>query len=576
VEKELNKSVLSFMVSLPFLRAKSVKLKRSDFLMAKIKKYRAVIYLRISVTDGKDGESNSIGNQQKLLEDFVKNNPDIEIVSVKIDDGYSGVIFERPAFKEMMEDIKDGKINCVIVKDLSRLGREYIETGRHLRYTFPAYGVRFISVNDGIDTSKESNSGDYLTVSLKNILNDSYCRDISVKTRSALSAKRKNGDYVGSHPVYGYMKSEENKNRLTIDEYPAGIVKDIFKMKLGGVSAARIADELNQLGVLSPMEYKKSKGLSHPTGGYADKEGALWSATTVIRILKDETYTGTLIQGKQSTLNYKIKDTITNPETEWERTENAHEAIISKEDYNLVQRIKGLDTRTAPNENQIHLFSGMLICDCCGNRMTRKTVTHKNNKYFYYYCRTGKKNGCTAPVMLKEDDLIEGVLGCIKGHINSIISLETILNNIDEETMNSELVKKCQRQIKENESSLKKILKYKTALYENLVNGKVTNEEYKIFKAQYEQDGERLQAAIITLEKEIVSIKENRNECLNWITHFKQFSNLAKLDRSVIIQLVKSIRVVGKTNLDITFNYDVEQEQTVMFITGQKTRKAVV
>ena len=459
--------------------------------MAKIKKYSAVMYLRISVTDGKDGESNSIGNQKKQIDDFVKSNPDIEIVSEKVDDGYSGVIFERPAFKEMMEDIQNGKINCVIVKDLSRLGREYIETGRHLRYTFPAYGVRFISINDGIDTAREDTSSDYLTVSLKNILNDSYCRDISVKTRSALSAKRKNGDYVGACPVYGYMKSEENKNRLAVDDYAAGIIKDIFKMKLGGFSAAKIAEELNKLGVLSPIEYKKQKGLPHPKGGYADKEGSLWSATTVIRILKDETYTGTLIQGRQSTINYKIKDTINNPSSEWERTENAHTAIIRKEDFELVQRIMNLDTRSAPSEENVYLFSGLLICDCCGSRMTRKTNTHKGNKYYYYYCRTGKKKGCEKPVMLKEDDLTESVLHCVKGHINSIISLDDVLNGINEETVNSELIKKYKTQITENETALKKITKYKTALYENLVNGKINNDEYKVFKAQYAQDGER-------------------------------------------------------------------------------------
>ena len=542
--------------------------------MAKIKKHKAVMYLRISVTDGKDGESNSIGNQKKLIDDFVKNNPDIEIVSEKIDDGYSGVIFERPAFKEMMEDIQSGVINCVIVKDLSRLGREYIETGRHLRYTFPAYGVRFISINDCIDTAKEDTSSDYLTVSLKNILNDSYCRDISVKTRSALSAKRKNGDYVGACPVYGYVKSEENKNKLITDEYAAGIVKDVFKMKLGGFSAAKIADELNQLGVLSPIEYKKNKGLPHPKGGYADKDGALWSATTVIRILKDETYTGTLLQGKQTTLNYKIKDKVNNPENEWERTENSHQAIISKSDYDLVQRIMNLDTRSAPNESGVYLFSGILICDCCGNRMTRKTVTHKDNKYFYYYCRTGKKNGCNKPVMLKEDDLSKGILDCVKGHINNIISLEDILKNIDEETMNSELIKKYKTQIDGNMKALQDITRYKTALYESLVNGKITNEEYKIYKKQYSSDEERLQGAVVTLEQEIENIKDNRSERLKWINHFKRFSNLTELDRSVIIQLIKSIRVIGKTSLDITFNYDVEQEKSIVIL--MNSGKAVV
>ena len=186
-----------------------------------------------------------------------------------------------------MADIEAGKINCVIVKDLSRLGREYIETGRYLQRIFPAYGVRFIALNDNIDTLKES--ADDLVVSIKSVINDAYCRDISVKTRSALNIKRDNGDFVGACPIYGYRKSDENKNQLVIDEYPASVVRDIFRMKIDGMSALKIAENLNNLGVLSPIEYKKDRGLPHPTGGYADKNGAKWSPTTVIRILNDET-----------------------------------------------------------------------------------------------------------------------------------------------------------------------------------------------------------------------------------------------------------------------------------------------
>ena len=204
-------------------------------------KYKAIKYIRLSYTDSNDGgESNSVINQRKLLDAFLENNPDIEAVDEKVDDGYSGIIFDRPAFKEMMDDIKKGKINCVLVKDLSRLGREYIEIGRHLRQIFPAYGVRFIAINDNIDTSKDR--ADDLVVSVKSIINDAYCRDISVKTRSALSVKRGNGDYVGACTVYGYKKAEDNHNRLVIDEYPAGIVRDIFRMKLEGTSAAKIAE----------------------------------------------------------------------------------------------------------------------------------------------------------------------------------------------------------------------------------------------------------------------------------------------------------------------------------------------
>jgi DNA invertase Pin-like site-specific DNA recombinase len=181
-------------------------------------KFKATAYIRLSYTDDRSSESDSVSNQRRLIENFVERNPDIEVVSEKIDDGYSGIIFDRPAFKEMMQDITDGNINCVIVKDLSRLGREYIETGRYLRRVFPAYGVRFIAITDNIDTAHDS-SGDDLTVSVKNIMNEAYCRDISIKTRSSLDVKRRNGDFVGAFTVYGYMKSEDNKNQLVPDPY---------------------------------------------------------------------------------------------------------------------------------------------------------------------------------------------------------------------------------------------------------------------------------------------------------------------------------------------------------------------
>jgi DNA invertase Pin-like site-specific DNA recombinase len=422
-----------------------------------VKIYKAAKYLRISYAGEKNVESDSIQNQNNLIDDFLKNNPDIEAVSEKIDDGYSGVVFDRPAFKEMMQDIADGKINCVIVKDLSRLGREYIDTGRYLRRIFPAYGVRFIAINDSIDTLREDTSGEYLSVSLKNIMNDAYCRDISVKTRSALTTKRKNGDYIGACPVYGYLKSEDNKNQLIIDECVAGTVKDIFRMKINGASASKIAEKLNNVGVLSPCEYKKQNGMPHPTGGFADNEDSKWSATTIIRILKDETYTGTLLQGKQTSLNYKLKEKIQNPVAEWQRTENAHAAIIRKHDFDLVQRIMHLDTRSSPGENKVYIFSGILICGCCGSRMARKTNTYKDKKHHYYYCRTGKKNGCTAPTMLKESELIECVAKSLKSHIKNVASLQELMDTINEEAINSELIKKHTAQITTNEKSINQL-----------------------------------------------------------------------------------------------------------------------
>jgi hypothetical protein len=248
---------------------------------------------------------------------------------------------------------------------LSRLGREYIETGRYLRQVFPAYGVRFIAINDTIDTLTDS--GNDLTVSLKSIMNDAYCRDISIKTRSVLEGKRAHGEYIGACCVYGYRKSEADRHRLEPDDYAAAIVRDIFRMKLGGLSASRIADALNGRGILSPYQYKKDRGLPHPKNGVADREDAKWSAQTVIRMLQDETYAGTLVQGKRGTPNYKLKEVRDRPERDWHRHENAHTPLVKKSDFELVQRLMRLDTRTAPDGDAVYVFSGLLICGCCGN-----------------------------------------------------------------------------------------------------------------------------------------------------------------------------------------------------------------
>ena len=245
--------------------------------------------------------------------------------------------------------IKSGEANCVIVKDLSRLGREYIETGRYLRRVFPAYGVRFIAINDNVDTLNDE--PDNLTVSVKNIINEAYSRDISVKTRSALDIKRRSGDFVGAFTVYGYLKPGESHKSLIIDTFAANVVRGIFRKRLDGFSAYHIAEELNKAGILSPLAYKRSEGLPYAKGGYADTKDCKWSATTILRILSDEIYTGTMVQGKRTTPHFKLKERELKPSEDWVRVENTHEAIIDKADFDLVQRLKGLDTRTSPQSD---------------------------------------------------------------------------------------------------------------------------------------------------------------------------------------------------------------------------------
>jgi DNA invertase Pin-like site-specific DNA recombinase len=526
--------------------------------------YKAAKYIRKSYTDDKSVESKSVTNQRMQLDSFIESQSNIEAVSEWVDDGVSGILFDRPAFKQMMADIETGKINCIIVKDLSRFGREYIETGRYLRQILPAYGVRFIAVNDNIDTLRDN--GDDLIVSVKTIINDAYCRDISVKIRSALNAKRENGDYVGSCPIYGYRKADNDRNQLVIDEYPANIVRDIFRMKTEGMSALRIAESLNSLGVLSPMEYKKDRGLPHPTGGYADKDGARWSANTVFRILQDETYTGTLIQGRQGTFNYKIKDIIARPKSEWKRTENAHEAIIKPQDFDLAQRIMRLDTRTAPGGDSVYLFSGILVCDSCGARMTRKAVPYKGEKYHYYYCPTTKKRGCNDAVTLKEAELHKYVTECVKAQVANIASIDSILAGSDGQKMAKALAEQYLTQIAENERQLEHIAGFKNTLYENMITGLISKEDYRTLKAKYSADEAHQRNAIEILRQQHDDVLAGKGERLRWMEHFKRFEGLTELNRRMVINLIQSIRVLGKYELQITFNYQAEFEKALAIL----------
>ena len=254
--------------------------------------YSAGLYLRLSrddsAMDADSGrtESISIGSQRELLRSFVRSRRDMEIYDTYVDDGYSGINFDRPGFKRMMEDVRAGKVDCIIVKDLSRFGRDYIEAGRLIQKDLPALNVRFIAVTDHFDSLTADYNETSLVLPVKNFVNDSYCRDISGKVRSHQKVKREKGEFIGAFAVYGYCKDGKDKNRLVPDSYAAQIVKNIFDWKLDGMSCAAIAGKLNGLGILSPLEYKKSKGERFATG-FPTKVKAGWSSQTVKRILSN-------------------------------------------------------------------------------------------------------------------------------------------------------------------------------------------------------------------------------------------------------------------------------------------------
>ena len=272
-------------------------------------KFKTSLYLRLSKEDEKVGESESIINQKIMLTDFVNSKDDLELVSIKVDDGYSGGNFERPAFKELMEDIKNRKINCIVVKDFSRFGRDFIEVGRYLEEIFPFMNVRFISVNDNYDSFKNNDSLDNLLIPFKNLINDSYLRDISLKIRSSLDVKRKNGDFIGSFVTYGYLKDPKNPNKIIVDDVASKVVKEIFKYRINGFSADKIAKKLNENGILTPMDYKKSIGLNFNTS-FKKNVKCKWTAKAIFRILENPIYIGILEQKNIQHLTIKLKSLI--------------------------------------------------------------------------------------------------------------------------------------------------------------------------------------------------------------------------------------------------------------------------
>lgn len=363
--------------------------------MREEKIYRAGVYLRLSREDGGFAWSNSIQSQRELAVSFVHGRSDIRIVDFYVDDGYSGISFKRPGFCRLLEDVQAGLVDCVIVKDLSRFGRDYIEAGRLIQKTFPALNVRFIAITDRFDSLTAGYNEFSLVVPVKNFVNDSYCRDISGKVRSHQRVKREKGEFIGAFAVYGYCRDPQKKNRLVADDYAAFVVRDIFRWRLEGMSSTAIAKELNEYGILSPMEYKKIRGENYSTG-FALREMGKWSAMAVRRILTNEIYLGTMVQGKTEKINYKLTACQKKPKEEWIRVEGTHEPLIAERDFRAVQELLLHGARAIKGQKKAHPFSGILFCGDCGRPMVRRMGRSGKEETIYFMCSAKNAGrGCT-------------------------------------------------------------------------------------------------------------------------------------------------------------------------------------
>ena len=515
--------------------------------------YNACIYARLSRDDGDKLESDSITNQKALIRDFLSKHPEIHVVSEKTDDGYSGVNFDRPAFQEMMDEIRSGKVNCVVVKDLSRFGRNYIEAGNYIERVFPFMGVRFIAINDSYD-SLDKNQSDSLIIPFKNLINDAYCKDISVKIRSQLEIKRKKGQFIGAFAVYGYLKDEEDHNKLVVDTFASEVVRAIFKWKLEGMSQGRIADKLNMQGVLCPMEYKISLGMKVQTNFRVHKK-AMWSPVSVTRILTIEIYTGVLIQGKSGTPNYKVKKVMPKDEEEWIRVEESHPAIITKRNFETVQRIMQRDIRIAPAEETVYPFSGYLKCADCGQNMVRKHYVAGDKEYTYFICSTRKaKKGCSTH-SIDEETLTVSVLNAIKNHIDMILEAEQLLELVESLPENQQNVFNYDAQIVKLKEEIERNKTFKLKLYENLQDGMIGQDEYFLFKKSYAMKIQEAEQAIAAIETEREQLVNNNREQLSWTEVFKQYQNITEVTRNVVVDLIDHIEILEGKGIHVVFRY---------------------
>lgn len=530
--------------------------------------FYTAMYLRLSRDDEDKGtlvhrngfiknESGSIANQREIIRNFIMEQPDMELYDIYSDDGYSGSNFLRPEFKRMIADIEERKVNCVIVKDLSRFGRDYIETGRYLQKIFPGLGVRFIAISDNYDSFFAGSGESSFVLPVKNFINESYCRDISIKVKSGLEVKRRNGELVSPFAVYGYKKDTGNKQHLVIDTPAAVNVRNIFRWKIEGMAVSAIADKLNELGILSPKEYKKSNGINF-NGGFQSTGKPLWSSASVKRILTNEVYIGHLLQGKTQRVNYKARKNIPVPKEKWVCVKNTHEAIISKDDFNIVQNILKADSRKSPGMKEAGRFSCLLFCGDCGEQMVRRTNQCKKGQKVYYICSTKNRGeGCSRHSI--EETVLTGLVDyVIKKYASIFTDRQKLINIADNKETDFNITRYYNNYSSEKSLLQEEYDKYSRlckSLDRDLEEGLITKEEFSRLYNKFKEKQEEAAKAQKRYKDFIERMVKKRAISGCQLKDFKSSPGLKEIDRHTLSSMVKRIYVYENKRIEIEFSF---------------------
>lgn len=499
-------------------------------------------------------ESNSIGNQRELIRAFIHEQQDIELYDIYVDDGFSGSNFDRPEFKRMISDIEAGKVNCVIVKDLSRFGRDYIESGRYIQKIFPALSVRFIALTDHYDSFQADAGESGIVLPVKNFINDSYCRDISTKVKSQFEVKRKNGECIAPFALYGYQKAQNNKNRLVVDEYAAEIVKKIFTWKLEGAAVSAIADKLNELGILSPKEYKKSIGANYK-GGFSGAVRSMWSSATVKRILTNEMYLGHMVQGKTEKINYKLKKSVERSKEEWIKVENTHEAIIQKDNFQIVQNLLKTDSRVSPASEKTSLFTGILFCGDCGEQMIRRVNRYKSTQRVYYICSTKNRGEGCSRHSIEEEQLKGIMLELVRKFANCFLEEKRMFEKALEMETNFESIVHYDTEIARLKEEQDKYYSLCSGLYEDLREGVITKEEFERLHGEFKRKATEYEEAQKKQEQMIKELFKSGVVSAARLKTMQDCSELKEIDRHTLCTMVKEISIFENRKVEIEFYY---------------------
>ena len=541
-----------------------------DLLLQKVIRWKAGGYVRLSKEDKEHMDSSqSVLSQKQMIEKFLQAHPDIELYDYFVDDGYSGTDMERPEFQRMKQAFEDGIINCIIIKDLSRLARNDEESGKYIFIIFPFYNIRFISVNDHVDSYERPESVNNLEISFKNIMHSEYSRDLSKKVISASNIRRKRGEFLGAFCSYGYKKDPLDFHHLIIDEEPAEIVKYIFKRYLESQNIYAISQELSENGVMTPLEYKKSKGENLFIPGKKINV-SFWKDSTVKRILTNEVYTGCLVQGKRRKNSYKSKKIIETDEDEWIKVENTHEAIIPQSMFDEVQRLIRQNHKRHSLPTFRNVFAGKLFCGQCGSAMS-VINSSQNGRFHYFACKVAykKKGRCEAKRMRFEqvEVIVLAVLNNYLRLCSDIVALKKKL--LDKKKKEEEKFRK--RKVK-RKAQQQKLQSEKAELYAKYKEGQLSLEEYLGEKERIEIMIQSLNVPTDNSDEDVTSECTQSKDSL--LADFVSNKCFNKVTKDLLDAFVDRIDVYATDRIEITLRFADEIGETLKLISESMEERA--